>query len=129
MSLSVLAIQQYLASQTGITSLVPQANITLDVPMDGAALPYIILTQISDVSQYSTSSPRISRLHLQLAVYGATLASADAVTSAVQAALPVNTAVTMNTWGLLLVSGPLPRGQVQGAYSVILEYLISQNLT
>lgn len=129
MAMSIFAIQNFLASNTGITALVPAGNICLDVAPDTATPPFITLTVVSQKQTFLTEKPYLAHMQLQIAVYASTLSACDSIVTAIQEALVINAPVTGNAWGVLQTNGPIPRGLVEGYYSAVLEYRVDESLS
>jgi hypothetical protein len=82
------ALKALLAATAGVTALAPASRINWGARQQGAALPAVVLTVISDAEDYTLQAPDgLSRARVQADCYGETHASAKQLSRAVRAAL------------------------------------------
>lgn len=115
------------SAPSGLTSLVPQSSVYLDIPANTLALPYVVLSQVGQPSEWNTSNNRVSRLKLNMIVYAKTLTAVDAICAQIKSAFNWQT-VTSAGFGCRL-DNTIPRGEVGSAYSCVLTYTLFENIS
>lgn len=117
MAISAINFISYLQSQSTLTALL-NGGIWLDLAADGAQQPYLtVSTPTAQPSPYFTSGHYVRKLRLDVTVYAPTLATVDTITAALLGVLGVNVGLSPTAFGCLLLSDPIPKAELGGAYS------------